>query len=389
MKRQCCYEQEAMLRGNSIGCVLAFLVALSLTQNYAIAAELSAVGKTTFCNNAKAKKYGEEKNLNPADAYEFGLRIQDFVETENLQGLFSLVRGELKYGPRKKYVQEKLFSDIFSSEWRERIIAKEPSCIGDYEARYSLGYGKIWYEREKLNWRNGKWEKGEWTIISIHSDGQIELSKRPFDGSWKYKENLLTSECFTTEWLSSDNYEFYYDHFVNKKITDWDGFKKYIGRYIGDLVPVAPIPSPWPTVLAKELSLTAKLSGCLKNENLAKIKMKDEGREIKSIKNKNGWVETTHCSKDDPKRCLVYKYRLLKRIALKHCGFLAPNLSDSCIDLGLVQISEETGGSMGNDNHVGIYGIVREPTSAETYVIPLVNFDHLNEALNYVDQLNQ
>ena len=41
-------------------------------------------------------------NYSPQDAIEFGLLIQEKISEEDIQGIFNLVEGELKTGPRKK-----------------------------------------------------------------------------------------------------------------------------------------------------------------------------------------------------------------------------------------------------------------------------------------------
>jgi hypothetical protein len=51
-----------------------------------------------------------------ADAYEFGLKIQKYVQDEDLISLFGLVNGELRHGPRRNTVMNKRFSEVFSEQ---------------------------------------------------------------------------------------------------------------------------------------------------------------------------------------------------------------------------------------------------------------------------------
>ena len=69
------------------------------------------------------------------------------------------------------------------------------------------------------------------------------------------------------------------------------------------------------------------------------------------------------------------------------CRLLAPYLAKHCLDLGLVRVSSDPGGSMGSVHHEVIYGIITDPPTKEVLVIPLVNFDSLNDALNYINKL--
>ena len=332
-----------------------------------IAIEPSASEKLTLCNTDKARKLAKFWNYDLNDAYKFGLKIQQYVEKKDLQSLFGLVRGELTYGPRKKSIQEKSFSEIFSNKWREEVLSEKPSCGPVGWRGFALAHGNIWYQQDS--------ETNQWEIFSITGAKELEVSKNPLDGSWRHNGELLTFDCFTTIWLSGDNYEHYYDTFAKGKELDSGKFVKNIGQYIGGLVPIAPI-ARWAKAGSEEkLSLAVNLSGCLKKKNQTKIKMED------------GWVSDNRCYPEG--YCLVHKYRLIKQISLRNCKALAPHFSENCIALGLVQHSEATGGSIGNAVGEGIYGVIKDPTTKKVFVMPLVNFGSLNDALNYADQLEQ
>ena len=62
------------------------------------------------------------------DAYEFGRKIKKLVKERNLEGLFTLVDGELISGPRKQFIKGKKFSDIFSNQWRNNLLASDSPC---------------------------------------------------------------------------------------------------------------------------------------------------------------------------------------------------------------------------------------------------------------------
>ena len=124
--------------------VLTLLVTLPATQkNTAIAGEPSASGKSTVCNTDEARKSAEYWTYDPVDAFEFALRIQQYVEREDLQSLFGLVNGELDNGPRKKFIQGKSFSEVFSKSWREAVLSEKPDCIPMGWRGFMLGRGKI------------------------------------------------------------------------------------------------------------------------------------------------------------------------------------------------------------------------------------------------------
>jgi len=350
---------------------LALLVALSTTQKNAIAAEKSVSDKSTVCNTDEARKSAKLWDYDPVDAYEFGLKIQHFIEQKDLQSLFGLVKGELRYGPRKKYIQGKIFLKIFSEKWRETVLSEKPECTPVGWRGFMMGHGKIWYEKND--------ETNEWEIISIHADQKIEQSKTPVIGGWNYKGKLLTSDCFSTMWVSGDNYQYYEEKYGGDKGVDFRDFLLKPGKFIGGPIPIVPIvPQGDEFTSAEEWLLAPKLSSCQKYPV-----------GVGNITNSGGWISKQYCFPESPDRCLKYSYGLIRQISLDHCHLLAPNFPDNCIDLGLVQVSKETGGSMGNDVQEGIYGIVEDPVSGENYMVPLINFSSLNEALNYVDRLDQ
>ena len=76
------------------------------------------------CSN-KDREYAKfwDNYYDPEDAYNFGKKIKYLVKEKNLEGLFDLVEGELNSGgPRKKFVNGKNFSDIFSDDWRKDLF---------------------------------------------------------------------------------------------------------------------------------------------------------------------------------------------------------------------------------------------------------------------------
>ena len=60
----------------------------------------------------------------PESAHKFAEKIKKLVGDKNLQGLFNLVDGELKTGPRKGFIKDKKFSDIFSEKWRNGVLTR-------------------------------------------------------------------------------------------------------------------------------------------------------------------------------------------------------------------------------------------------------------------------
>ena len=86
---------------------LSVLLTFPTIPKKAMATKPSASEKTAVCKTTENKKYAKLWGYDQEDAYNFGLKIQKYVEKEDLQSLFDLVKGELGFGPRKKSIKGK------------------------------------------------------------------------------------------------------------------------------------------------------------------------------------------------------------------------------------------------------------------------------------------
>jgi hypothetical protein len=295
------------------------------------------------------------------DAYEFSLKILDAVEARDMAALFRLVNGELSGGPRRRFVRDKSFAEIFPEAWRRRVLDTEPSCSRVGWRGYMLGHGMIWFDKKD----------DVWTITGINGAAEEAISSNP----WGHDGALLSGACFTTMWMSGDNYEAYAYQF--RGIPDFDVTP---GRYFGGPVPLEPIVA----ISGGKLYLAVKLSECVATA------------EARGVALKEGWASMQSCKPigyDPPPGrpelgCHEVQYSVIKRIGRQHCAQLAPHLVDHCLDLALVRMKELNGGSMGPTTYFSIYGIIKNPVDGEVYVVPLVLFEGWSDALNYVDGLD-
>ena len=69
----------------------------------------SSKDKTTRVCSNEDQEYAKFWNnyYDPEDAHKFGEEIKKLVGDKNLEGLFNLVDGELKTGPRKGFIKDK------------------------------------------------------------------------------------------------------------------------------------------------------------------------------------------------------------------------------------------------------------------------------------------
>ena len=107
------------------------------------------------CSN-KDREYAKflGNHYDPEDAYEFGRKIKKLVKEKNLEGLFTLVEGELISGPRKRFIKGKKFSDIFPENWTNKLLTSGSPCSpGGLERRFMLGNGLLWFDCYRQNGR--------------------------------------------------------------------------------------------------------------------------------------------------------------------------------------------------------------------------------------------
>jgi hypothetical protein len=98
----------------------------------------------------------------PEEAYYMGIKIQNLVAEEDLSGIFSLVVGELEYGPKKDFVKNKAFGEVFDEKWKAAVLEDKPSCRPLGWRGFMLGHGNttIWFTT------SDKTDSG-WQIFSI------------------------------------------------------------------------------------------------------------------------------------------------------------------------------------------------------------------------------
>ena len=304
------------------------------------------------------------------EAYQFGLKIQQAVEREDVNSLFELINGELSHGPRKKDILGKSFDAIFTTGWKEAILAEKPSCYPNGSRGYVLGGDLVWYD--ELG------EGGKWSIHSIVG-AHLTDSPRSDEPSWVYGSDLLRPTCFTEVWASGDNYEFYHEHYGGN--SAYPDFVRNIGKYMGAKIPLEAVTADW----GNKVSLAVELNKCsTPYSSLGKpIKLDDSNATI-TIEITDKAVRET-CSSDTYECESNWAwYTVLRKTPLEACGLLAPHFKNDCIDIRLVQYAPAF---RGGSSPASIYGIIKDRLSKRIYMVPLVNFNTANEALNYVDRL--
>ena len=153
---------------------------------------------------------------------------------------------------------------------------------------------------------------------------------------WVVNGKTLHPDCFVTEWMSSDNFEEFEDRFG---ILNSDHFRRNPGEYFGrEITDYRPLEASWD--LRETVALIQSLDSCssTKFEN----KAVDGGVHI----------VTSFDSYD-----LQQRYKILNPVSLDQCSSMAPDIGSACIESYRIEVGEYSGGSMGWNIHVGVYGL--------------------------------
>jgi hypothetical protein len=155
------------------------------------------------------------------------------------------------------------------------------------------------------------------------------------------ESRLLHPNCFTVEWMSSDNFEEYEEVFnIQRK-----DFRQSPGRSFGkEITNYHPIKPSWNKngfISHETISLIQSVKSCAPESFTYSVV--DDGSIHTIAKTDFGEFEQ--------------KYRVLDPIDTKECSSLAPNIGSTCLQAFKVRIGEYSGGSMGWDFRQGIYGL--------------------------------
>ena len=319
---------------------------------------------TTFCISSafagqctkEDQEYADfwDNYYTPDGAYAYGLKIQQMVKNEDLQGIFSLVKGELTNGPRKKFIENKAFNDVFSNEWVKNVLSTKPSCGPVGWRGFMLGNGTIWYNQSKTGGN----------IVSING-AEEEIIEKPLVG-WTIDKKVVHPSCFNDPWESRELAEMF--------SVDERQFLKTPGRFMGNPVTdFAPIKASWCREYDEcaDIQLLEELSQC----NLGKFDFEDkDGSVLIEVIDEDGWK-------------YQHKYRILSQFNSDKCSELAPDIGVECKESYLLSVSDYSGGSKGWDTSYGIYGLFDLPNIGNS-IVPLMFFGKKNEAFNYLDTIN-
>ncbi len=306
----------------------------------------------------------------PPGAEAFGAEIQSFIEARDLRGLMGLVVGELDNGPRKITTKSATFSDFFDDQWRNTILASRP-CTKMGWRGYMIGPGTIWFSEQA--------DDPTLSIFAIGGAKEISTDTKLADTRWLQGNIVLTPDCFSYIWMSSDNYEAYQDRFHISEDRFYDEPGQYFGREINSFEPL----TVWD---GYQLTLTPMLSQC-------GIAVSDVHNTDRYRFGPHNRVEDTcaHQSED----CAPRYYEIIRFLPTDLCSSVAPHIAGTCLSLAVVEhgdlVLEMSGmelnrlyGSIGPQTYYALYALI-DFDGQNKVIAPLINFTNENIALNYID----
>jgi len=189
------------------------------------------------------------------------------------------------------------------------------------------------------------------------------VKKSELNIAWKVDNKFIIPECFETVWMSGDNYEAFFDEYIEKlDSSHWDN-KKYlkfvvdIGSYLNREIPLNHSIDPgWSGF--SSLSLTKSIKGCL-----SKKPHTDVIYEITTFYNGN---------KGETQNDIGYE--VLEDYDVSIGKKLAPHINQKFESIKKVRIAEWGGGSMGHTYSTVTYGLIS--IDGEKILLPLKN--HIN-----------
>ncbi len=327
--------------------------------------------------------YESPYDYNGKEAYQFGLLIQKRIEERDLAGLFDLVDGELVYGPRQRFVAGRKFEDIFTEEWRSNMLSDEPPCDPTGWRGFLVG------KRGSIRFK----QSGPDTYTITHIFGAAREEPYPpagTDRAWRIEGQLIEPTCFIRQWISWDNYKAAFRNTSTTTVFDdyrsaFDDFLDNPGRHFG------------PDYFKEKSPLVTFPPAC---GHLGADAKNSEKRVVAPLILNEGYLSRKSCSWRKPDKewqCSEDWYKPLAPISVAACASLAPHLAGHCEGAYLV----DSGDSMlPSDYYSGsmtasfarrvshsIFGLFMLEDGRRV-MVPLVNFDSRNEAMNFVDDLN-
>jgi len=304
------------------------------------------------------------------EAYDFGRRIQSLIAKKDIRGLYKHVLiDELINGPRRAFIKNKSFDEIFPKEWINNVINTEIDCdsMSMGWRGFMISHGLIWFDRM---------ENGKWTIKSINGVNQEQFNNKNLIG-WKTDKGIIPPNCFPTfGYFKTPKVDLFTEKF---DIKNKRRFQYNPGEYIGKTIPLGYAIN---SKLSKNnvYSVANNLDECFKSDSEnGFVKKKEIMNDLVVVDNIVYQKNNRKASENH--NCYKSHYEVLTKIALSQCNRFAKQLS-KCKEAYLVRIGYQSGGTIGWLGSYNIYGIFERKD--KHYLVPLKVFKNKNQAINQI-----
>ena len=304
------------------------------------------------------------------EAHDFGRMIQALIAKKDIRGIYkNVLIEELENGPRREFIKNKSFDEIFPKAWVNKVITTEIDCDSIGWRGFMIPNGLIWFDRMG---------SGKWTINSINGVNQEDFDNKDLIG-WKTNKGIIPPSCFPTfGYFEKPKVDLFTEEF---RIKNKRKFEYSPGKYIGKTIPLH---HKIKSKISNDnvYSVATNLDECFKwdSEN-GFVKKKERNSDLVVVKNiiyqrKNFKNQETH-------NHFKSHYQVLSKLDLSTCNQIAKQLS-RCQESYLIRIGYHSGGSIGWLGRYYIFGIFEAKDKAK-FIVPLKVFTTENYALNFLD----
>ena len=301
------------------------------------------------------------------EAHDFGRKIQNLIAKKDIQGIYkNVLIDELQNGPRREFIKNKSFDQIFPKKWVTKVISTEIDCDSIGWRGFMISNGLIWFDRM---------ESGKWTIKSINGVNQEQFDNKNLIG-WETNKGIIPPTCFPTfGYFEKPKIDLFTEEF---RIKDKTRFEYSPGEYIGKTIPLG---YKINSEISKNnvYSVTSNLNKCFK-WNSENGFVKNEKRKNKLVLIGNIIYQKKNIKGRENYDRYKSHYEVIKKVALSKCDQLAKELSQ-CNDSYLIRIGYDSGGTIGWLGKYYIFGIFKGEDNNQ-YLVPLKLFNKINSALN-------
>ena len=304
------------------------------------------------------------------EAHDFGRKIQALIAKKDINGIYeNVLIGELQNGPRRKFIRNKSFEQIFPKDWVKEVSNSEVPCDSLGWRGFMIANGLIWFDKN---------EKYGWSIISINGVNQEHFKDEQLI-EWKTNKGIIPPSCFPTfGYFEKPKVDLFTEEFGIKNKRK---FKNSPGKYIGKTIPLSyKIRSK--ISIDNVYSVATNLDECFKwdSEN-GFVKKKERKNDLVAVK--NIIYQKNNLKNGENHNQFKSHYQVLAKLDLSTCNQIANQLS-SCKESYLIKIGYHSGGSIGWLGGYYIFGIFEAKDKAK-FIVPLKVFTTENYALNFLD----